>query len=196
MVTIENVSPAHPKVVSSNANATNAALKDVASSANDSLARAAAISNAHAAMDSIAIASPVRRNVVTSMVLVRHVRDLICVSQNNVSPVRRAGTTTFTVRVAKMAKKAVRDGGMMVREAMPMKVLDTCVEKARHAETAHHATVTKLVVIDVQKVRRMAMAPAVNVGLAQTVRRTRPVPAPINPIRRAHPRSQQKEKAT
>jgi hypothetical protein len=71
MVTIAIVLPAHPMVVASNANAINAAPKEVDSSASDSLAREA--------MASTAIASPVRPIVVTSMASARHVRDSICV---------------------------------------------------------------------------------------------------------------------
>src|SRR5215203_49458 len=88
----------------------------------------------------------------------------------------------------------------MARAAMETVVLDICVAKARHAATARHAMATKLASIDVQKVRHVAMdhhpviALAVNAGLALTVRRTRQVPAPINHIRLAHRRENQKKK--
>src|SRR4051794_20544389 len=150
--------------------------------------------------------------------------------------VRRADTTSFTVHVLKMAKKAAGAGGRMARAAMQTVVLDTCVTTDRRAVTARHEMETKAAVIDVQKARRMAMALEVNVVLAPTARRrgagppregeTRPpsttakrpprwarppevtvAPAPpprrprqdpvqINHIRPAHPRNQQKTKAT
>jgi len=76
-------------------------------------------------------------------------------------------------------------------------VLDICVETDHLVVTAHPEMVMKPAVINVQKARRMAMAPVVNVGLAPTVRRTRQVPAQINHIRQAHlTTSQKKKKAT
>jgi hypothetical protein len=80
---------------------------------------------------------------------------------------------------------------------MPMKVLDTCVATRRHAVTARQEMVTKLAVIDAQKVRRVVMAHAVNAGLAPTVHHTRQDPVPINHIRPARrPENQEKKKAT
>jgi hypothetical protein len=110
--------------------------------------------------------------------------------------VRRADTTSFTVHVLKMAKKAAGAGGRMARAAMQTVVLDTCVTTDRRAVTARHEMETKAAVIDVQKARRMAMALEVNVVLAPTARRTRQDPVQINHIRPAHPRNQQKTKAT
>jgi hypothetical protein len=107
-----------------------------------------------------------------------------------------------TVHVVTMARKAAGVGGRMARAAMARTamqtmVLDICVEKDHPAVTARQEMATKPAVIDVQKARRMEMAPVVNVGLTATVRRTRRVPVQINHIRPVHPTiSQKKKKAT
>jgi hypothetical protein len=113
--------------------------------------------------------------------------------------VRRPDTTTSTVRVAEIEKKAARAGGRMALEVMvrvatqTMMVLDACAEKDHPAVTARHEMAKKAAGIDVRKVRRVAMdhhrvmAIAVNTGLAPTVRHTHQGPVPIGHIRPARP---------